>query len=117
MKKLARGNDSVIKNQVWDLQFEQICVPILCIILGIIKDMSDAMVEEVKAIDNNSCPKRIELEYTCDMLHYYVIEWKEWKDWKKKLESRWTGIELEYNNAKNNYTEAMLKISMRAIVN
>ena len=38
MKKKAKENENVIEKQIWNIDFQQICAPILHIILGITKN-------------------------------------------------------------------------------
>ncbi len=57
MKKKAQQNESVFDKQIWNIEFQQICAPILHIILGITKKIFDVMISEVQDVDN-TCPEQ-----------------------------------------------------------
>ena len=51
MKKRAQQNESVIGKRMWNIFFNQICVPILHVILEITKKLFDIMIEELQNQD------------------------------------------------------------------
>ena len=71
MKKLSQQNESVIESRIWKLGFNQICVPILHVILGITKKLFDVMIAEPQDQDD-TCPQRADLKSAFDVLDYLV---------------------------------------------
>ena len=56
---------------MWNVKFEQTCVPVLHVILGIAKKLFDVMVAEVQDI-YDTCPEQKEIKDACEFLQYFV---------------------------------------------
>ena len=108
MKKLAQQNDSVIAQRLWNISLNQICVPILHIILGITKKIFDVMVLELQQIDNTS-NDFLEMKHVSDNLNYFVSSENAKTN---QISSRLEGIEKQHDNATKAYRDAMMDSNM-----
>ena len=104
MKERAQQNESVIEKRMWNIDLNQICVPILHVILGITKKLFDIMITALQNKDD-TCAEQTDFKHVIDILNFYVSSREEWK---KKVDTRLKMVEKDYDDAKNDYSDAML---------